>query len=213
MSEEIRGRRVSYERGALDSEHVAADPFTQFGRWLDDALRTPSIVEPNAMTLATVGDDGRPAARIVLLRQWDLRGFVFYTNYDSRKGRELREHPVAALSFWWGELQRQVRIEGSVERVLAVESDAYFSTRPRGHRLSAWSSRQSMPVPDRATLDQALNEAAARFPGDVPRPPHWGGLRVSPDRFEFWQGRPNRVHDRIAYLQVDDGWERSRLSP
>ena len=213
MSEEIRGRRVSYERGALDIETVAADPFTQFGRWLDDALGSPSIVEPNAMTLATVGDDGRPSARIVLLRQWDLRGFVFYTNYESRKGRELREHPVASLSFWWGELERQVRIEGTVERVPAVESDAYFSTRPRGHRLSAWSSRQSTRVPDRAALDRALNEAAARFPGDVPRPPHWGGLRVSPDRFEFWQGRQNRVHDRIAYLKVDDGWERSRLSP
>jgi len=213
VSEEIRGRRVSYERGALDIETVAADPFTQFGRWLDDALGSPSIVEPNAMTLATVGDDGRPSARIVLLRQWDLRGFVFYTNYESRKGRELREHPVASLSFWWGELERQVRIEGTVERVPAVESDAYFSTRPRGHRLSAWSSRQSTRVPDRAALDRALNEAAARFPGDVPRPPHWGGLRVSPDRFEFWQGRPNRVHDRIAYLKVDDGWERSRLSP
>lgn len=213
MSEEIRGRRVSYERGSLDVEHVAADPFVQFGRWLDDALRTPAILEPNAMSVATVADDGRPSARIVLLRQWDLRGFVFYTNYDSRKGRELRAHPAAAMLFWWGELERQIRIEGAVERVLEVESDAYFSTRPRGHRLSAWASRQSAPVADRTTLERAMNEAGARFPDDVPRPPFWGGLRLVPDRFEFWQGGPNRIHDRIAFVRSDEDWERTRLSP
>jgi pyridoxamine 5'-phosphate oxidase len=213
VDEEVRSRRISYQRAELDVELVARDPFEQFRDWLDAALSTAGIVEPTAMTLATVGSDGRPAARIVLLRQWDARGFVFFTNYESRKGADLTVHPFAALVFWWGELERQVRIEGAVQRVLEVESDAYFASRPRGHRLAAWASNQSAVVANRETLQRAVSEAEARFPDDVPRPPFWGGYRVVPDRFEFWQGRPNRVHDRIAYERGPDGWTLARLAP
>ena len=213
MDEEVRSRRISYQRAELDVELVARDPFEQFRDWLDAALSTAGIVEPTAMTLATVGSDGRPAARIVLLRQWDARGFVFFTNYESRKGADLTVHPFAALVFWWGELERQVRIEGAVQRVLEVESDAYFASRPRGHRLAAGASNQSAVVANRETLQRAVSEAEARFPDDVPRPPFWGGYRVVPDRFEFWQGRPNRVHDRIAYERGPDGWTLARLAP
>jgi pyridoxamine 5'-phosphate oxidase len=213
VSEEIRSRRLTYERGELTADVVARDPFEQFRRWLDDALRSDAIVEPNAMTVSTVGANGRPSARVVLLRQWDSRGLVFYTNYESRKGAELTVHPYAALLFWWGALERQIRIEGTAERVLDVESDAYFASRPRGHRLSAWASHQSAVVPDRETLQRAMADAELRFPGEVPRPPFWGGYRVVPDRFEFWQGRPNRVHDRVAYERGRDGWGLSRLSP
>lgn len=213
MNDDILTRRRTYELGVLDETTVAADPYAQFAAWIADALATPAIIEPNAMSVATVGENGRPSSRIVLLRQWDARGFVFYTNYESRKGADLAAHPSAALLFWWPPLERQIRIEGTVERVLDVESDAYFSSRPRGHRLSAWASRQSSTVPDKAALHEAMAEADARFPGDVPRPPYWGGLRVLPDRFEFWQGRPNRVHDRVAYERVADAWTVRRLSP
>jgi pyridoxamine 5'-phosphate oxidase len=213
VNDEILTRRLNYERGMLDEASVAADPFAQFAVWLDEALATPGIVEPNAMSIATVGADGRPSSRIVLLRQWDARGFVFYTNYESRKGRDLAERPYAALLFWWGALERQIRIEGPVERVLDLESDAYFATRPRGHRLSAWASQQSSVVPDKTSLEEAMAEADRRFPTDVPRPPYWGGFRVVPDRFEFWQGRPNRVHDRVAYVKSPSGWELQRLAP
>ncbi len=213
MNDDIRDRRIHYQRGELGPDAVARDPFEQFRAWLDDALHAEKIVEPNAMTVATAGANGRPSARVVLLRQWDARGFVFYTNYESRKGADLTVHPYAALLFWWGALERQIRIEGTVERVLDIESDAYFASRPRGHRLSAWASHQSAVVPDRETLQRAMDDADARFSGDVPRPPFWGGYRVVPDRFEFWQGRPNRVHDRIAYERSPDGWTLARLSP
>ena len=213
MNDDILTRRLTYERAALDEATAAADPFEQFRAWFDDALATPEIVEPHAMTVATVGPDGRPSARIVLLRQWDVRGFVFYTNYESRKGDDLAANPYAALLFWWGRLERQIRIEGVVERTTPGESDAYFATRPRGHRLSAWASHQSGIVPDKATLERAMLEVDARFPDDVPRPPYWGGYRIVPDRFEFWQGRPNRVHDRIAYVRTAGEWTRNRLSP
>jgi pyridoxamine 5'-phosphate oxidase len=164
------------------------------------------------MSLSTVDDDGHPSARIVLLRGWDARGFVFHTNYHSRKGRELERHPATALLFWWGALQRQIRIEGDTTRITGAESDAYFATRPRGHRLGAWASPQS-DVIDAGQLDAALAEASARFPGDVPRPPHWGGFRVVPQRFEFWHGRPDRLHDRILYERDGAVWRTSRLAP
>jgi pyridoxamine 5'-phosphate oxidase len=213
MNDEIRTRRITYDRGRLELGAVADDPFAQFGAWLDEALHDPAVIEANGMSLATVGANGRPSSRIVLLRQWDHNGFVFFTNYESRKADELRDNVAAALLFWWAPLQRQVRIEGTTERVAAAESDAYFATRPRGHRLSAWASHQSTIVPDRATLERAMHEAEDRFPEDVPRPPFWGGYRVVPDYFEFWQGRPNRVHDRIVYRRSADAWTRERLSP
>ncbi|HEX3469085.1 MAG TPA: pyridoxamine 5'-phosphate oxidase [Candidatus Elarobacter sp.] len=213
MEEELRSRRVSYTRGGLDAATVAGDPLEQFRRWLDDALRAENVIEPNAMCVSTVAAGGRPSSRIVLLRQWDARGFVFYTNYQSRKGEELEANARAALLFWWGALERQVRIEGNAERILGVESDAYFASRPRGHRLSAWASPQSTPIADAAYLEAAMARAAATFPADVPRPPQWGGYRVVPDRFEFWQGRPNRVHDRIVYAASDGRWRIERLAP
>jgi pyridoxamine 5'-phosphate oxidase len=206
--------RVSYERGALDEATVARDPFAQCKIWLDEALATEGLVEPNAVTVASVGADGQPSARVVLLRGYDERGFVFFTNYESRKGRELDGHGKAAMLFYWGPLERQIRIEGRVERISADESDAYFARRPRGHRLSAWASKQSDVVPDRAFLEARMAEEEARFAGvDVPRPPFWGGYRVVPAAFEFWQGRRNRVHDRIAYVRDSDGWRIERLSP
>ena len=213
MNDDLRSRRISYERGVLDAASVGDDPFALFGTWFADALNAPDIVEPNAMTVATADAAGRPSSRIVLLRAWDERGFVFYTNYESRKGAELAAQPYAALLFWWGALQRQIRIEGRVSRVSDAESDTYFATRPRGHRLSAWASPQSTVVPDRAALERAMSEAEARFSGDVPRPPFWGGFRVVPERIEFWQGRPNRVHDRIVFVGDDAGWHIERLAP
>jgi pyridoxamine 5'-phosphate oxidase len=213
VSDHFSERRVHYERASLDETAVAHDPFAQFGVWFGDALATAEIVEPNGMTVATVDADGQPSARIVLLRGWDERGFVFYTNYESRKGAALAAHPRAALLFWWGILQRQVRIEGAVTRASAAESDAYFASRPRGHRLNAWASHQSTAVADAAALAAAMAQADTRFPDEVPRPPYWGGYRVVPARFEFWQGRPNRLHDRIVYDRDPSGWQIARLSP
>jgi pyridoxamine 5'-phosphate oxidase len=213
MNEEIRTRRVHYGLGALDAEGIPRDPFEHFVEWLGEALRADAIGEANAMTVATVGADGRPSARVVLLRGWDRRGVVFYTNYESRKAAEIIARPFASAVFWWGALERQIRIEGTVERVSADESDAYFATRPRGHRIGAWASRQSEIVVDRAALERAVAEIDARFPGEVPRPPFWGGFRIVPDRFEFWQGRPNRIHDRIAYVRDGETWALARLAP
>jgi pyridoxamine 5'-phosphate oxidase len=197
------------------------DPLGQFAVWLNEALKRADIVEPNAMMLATVDAECRPSARMVLLRGLDERGLTFYTNYESRKAGELEQKPDAALVFYWGALHRQVRIEGSVTRVDSAESDAYFATRPRGHQLGAWASPQSRPVTDRATLDAALAAAQTRFADSdgVERPPHWGGYRLAPRRFEFWQGRLNRMHDRISYERADtvtlggSTWKISRLAP
>jgi pyridoxamine 5'-phosphate oxidase len=204
--------RISYEQGELDERLLSKDPFRQFELWMRAALEA-GLREPNAMTLATVTPEGDPAARVVLLRGFNERGFCFYTNYQSAKGRELNATPRAALSFYWAELERQVRIFGSVERLPREESAAYFSTRPRGHQLGAWASRQSEVVASREALEEALASAEARFPGEVPLPEYWGGYRVVPESMEFWQGRPNRLHDRIRYRRVASVWVRERLSP
>lgn len=205
--------RKSYERGSLDVDDVASDPFAQFGHWLNEALAA-EVPEPNAMTLATVGADGRPSTRIVLIKDYDERGIVWYTNYHSRKGRELAEHPFAALQFHWVELERVVRIEGTVEKVSDAESDTYFASRPLTSRIGAWASNQSEPIPGRGTIVAKAAEYGLKFGLNPPRPPHWGGYRLIPDRWEFWQGRASRLHDRIVYQQDDKGgWERSRLSP
>jgi pyridoxamine 5'-phosphate oxidase len=205
--------RRSYDRDSLDEGRAAAEPFAQFRSWFGDALSAEHL-EANAMTLATADERGRPSARVVLLRGWDERGFVFFTNYESRKGREIAFEPYAALVFYWDALERQVRIEGPVAMLPAEESDAYFARRPRGHRLGAWASDQSRVVAGRADLDARMADAEQRFAGvDVPRPPYWGGYRVSPERMEFWQGRPNRVHDRLAYRLAGGLWLRERLAP
>lgn len=214
MDKDITTMRQSYERGELDVASVAPDPFVQFGGWLDTALAA-DIVEPNAMTVATVGIDGQPAARIVLLRGWDERGFVFFTNYESHKGHDLAHSPRAALLFFWPALERQIRIEGAVTRLSASDSDAYFVQRPRGHRLSAWASKQSTVVRNRAELEAQMAAEDARFADvEVPRPDYWGGYRVEPRRFEFWQGRRNRVHDRIVYRRLPGvDWTIERIAP
>ena len=212
MTDSIVDRRTNYERGELDEAHAAANPFVQFAGWITEALDS-TLKEPNAMAVATADEAGRPSSRIVLLRGWDERGFVFFTNYESRKGREIAVNPYASLLFNWDVLEREVRIDGRVERLSDEESDAYFERRPRGHRLSAWASPQSRVVLDRAMLEAAMDEVDSRFTGEVPRPPYWGGFRVVPDAMEFWQGRRNRVHDRLAYRLHGDRWTRERLAP
>jgi len=207
--------RREYRRASLTEKDADPDPIRQFERWLEQAV-TAGLPEPTAMTLATVGADGRPAARIVLLKHVDSRGLVFYTNYDSRKGTELSGHPVAALLFHWVELERQVRFEGRVARVTGAESDAYFATRPRGARLGAWASPQSRVIPDRGWLEGEFAAAGERFAAaaeNVPRPPHWGGFRVTPEAVEFWQGRESRLHDRLRYRREAGRWRIERLAP
>ena len=206
--------RQTYRRADLTEAEALDDPMAQFRRWFDDALASGTH-EPNAMTLATVDGQGQPSARIVLLKGIEPDGFVFYTNYDSRKGQELDAQGRAALVFWWPPLERQVRVEGRVERVDAAESDAYFARRPHGSQLGALATPQSQPVPDRAALEQRLRDLEARFPEgtSVPRPAHWGGYCVVPTAVEFWQGRPNRLHDRLRYTRHGDAWTRERLAP
>jgi len=204
--------RREYAGTRLDERNVDPDPLVQFRKWFDEALRA-ELPEPNAMTLATVGVDGRPSTRIVLIKGLDARGLVWYTNYDSRKGRELSHEPHAALQFHWVELERVVRIEGLVEKVSAEESDAYYATRPLDSRIGAWASPQSQPITSRAVLVANAAKAAARHGLRPARPPHWGGYRLLPDRWEFWQGRRSRLHDRVRY-QLDAGrWMRQRLAP
>ena len=197
----------------LDPSEVAPDPIEQFRTWFA-AARAADIFEPEAMTVSTVADDGRPASRYVLLRGLDHRGFAFYTNYESAKGRQLAARPYAALTFGWLAIHRTVRIEGPAERLPAAESDAYFASRPRGAQLGAWASPQSTVIADRDQLDRALAAAEQRYAGGpVPRPEHWGGFLVRPARVEFWEGRPNRLHDRVRYERDGDGWRIERLAP
>ena len=204
--------RISYERGSLDETQAANEPLRQFERWFAEAVDA-GVLEPNAMTLATVGADGRPSTRIVLLKGVEAAGVVFYTNYDSRKGRELAANPQAALQFHWVELQRVVRIEGRAERTSADESDAYYASRPVDSRIGAWASPQSGVIANRGVLVANAARTSARYGLHPPRPPHWGGFRVVPDTWEFWQGRKSRLHDRLRYRLVDGRWVRERLAP
>ena len=204
--------RKSYERAELDESASLADPLAQFELWLQQAI-SGELPEPNAMTLATVGADGRPSTRVVLIKGCDARGIVWFTNYHSRKGRELAEHPQAALQFHWVELERVVRIEGQVEKVDAAESDAYFASRPLDSRIGAWASPQSEVIPSRSVLVTNAAKYGAQYLLNPPRPPHWGGYRLVPDRWEFWQGRRSRLHDRLRYRLEEQRWIRERLAP
>ena len=228
--------REDYQRGALDRAALDANPIAQFETWFQDAAGEQSQsrwrkigialyklwsaicnhrpADINAMTLATVDTDGKPSTRTVLLKTVDARGFIFFTNYDSRKGRELAENPNAALTFFWSDLERQVCVASTVTKLPMAESAAYFKSRPRGSRIGAWASNQSEPVPDRAALEASWRELEKKFPGDVPLPPHWGGFILQPERIEFWQGRPSRLHDRFHYTRQPDGsWKIARLAP
>ena len=225
--------RREYEQGSLDRADLGANPLAQFNQWfaqaasgsrwrkigialykLWHAMRGHTPIDVNVMTLATVDKAGRPSARAVLLKGADERGFIFFTNYDSRKGRELAANPNAALTFFWSDLERQVCVAGTVTKLPVAESEAYFKSRPRGSRLATWASNQRDAVADRAALDAKWRDAAAKFPGDVPLPPNWGGFILQPQRIEFWQGRPSRLHDRFCYTrQPDDSWKLERLSP
>ena len=212
MNQDIASLRKSYERAELNESASEADPLRQFARWFDEA-RKSGVPEANAMTLATVGSNLRPSTRVVLIKDFDERGIVWYTNRQSRKGRELAGNPWAALQFHWVELERVVRIEGPVREVDDAESDAYFASRPLDHRIGAWASPQSQPIPGRAWLVAEAAKYAARFMLDPPRPPHWGGYRLEPDCWEFWQGRKSRLHDRLRYRLESGQWIRERLSP
>ena len=214
MDKTIADLRQDYTLQGLSETDVNSNPFTQFKEWFDQALNA-DILEPNAMMVATTTTQGKPSARMVLLKDFDERGFVFYTNYNSQKAQELAENPQAALVFWWAELQRQVRICGWVEKVSDEESDKYFYSRPFSSRLGAWASNQSEVIENREVLEQQLEELQEQYYNkDIPRPPHWGGIRVIPAEIEFWQGRSSRLHDRLIYRKIENGsWKIERLSP
>src|SRR5687768_10400175 len=209
----IADLRREYARARLDEAHVGSDPIAEFHRWFQEA-GAAKVLEPNAMALATATRDGAPSVRIVLLKGYDERGFVFFTDYRSRKGTELEQNPQAALVLYWPELERQVRISGAVSTVSRDESEIYFRSRPRTSRLSTWVSHQSQVIPGRSHLDQQEREVRAQYPDDVPLPPHWGGYRVTPESIEFWQGRESRLHDRLRYSREQGGgWKLERLAP
>ena len=212
MDVSLADLRKEYSLASLDERDVDPDPAKQFERWLAQAIEA-KVPEPTAMMLATVDSRGRPAARVVLLKGTDAAGFVFFTNYDSRKGRDIACHPHAALAFMWKELERQVRIEGTVEKVSAEESDAYFASRPLGSRIGAWASPQSDVLPNRDWLEKRWTRLTKEYGENPPRPPHWGGYRVVPEFIEFWQGRMSRLHDRIAYTRDNGTWRIERLAP
>ncbi len=214
MSKRVEDLRADYSKARLGESSVDPDPIKQFSLWFDEALRS-SVVEPNGMVLSTTSNTGRPAGRVVLLKGFDESGFSFYTNYESRKGREIASCPMASLTFWWIPLERQIRIEGRIESVSPEESDRYFGVRPRGSQLGAWASKQSAVIDSRDVLESTLANVTRQFDGrDVERPPHWGGYLVVPDLMEFWQGRSSRLHDRIQYKIDDNGkWQIDRLSP
>ncbi|MCS6865473.1 MAG: pyridoxamine 5'-phosphate oxidase [Gemmataceae bacterium] len=209
----IADLRKEYSLAGLSEADAGDDPFALFHRWFSQAVAA-ELTDPNAMILATCTPQGRPSARAVLLKALDERGFTFFTNYESRKGHEMAANPHVALVFLWHQLERQVRVEGVVEKVSASESDEYYAKRPLGSRLGAWASPQSAVIPNREFLEKAHAELLARYPdGNPPRPPHWGGYRVIPEVIEFWQGRPSRLHDRIRFTRTPTGWKRERLAP
>ena len=215
MPERMTDARKEYQQGALDESGIDHDPIRQFTIWYDAAVAA-GLPEPEAMTLSTATAEGRPSARIVLLRGYDERGFCFFSNYTSHKGRELAANPQAALTFHWVEQERQVRIEGRVEKTTAAESDAYFHSRPSQSRIGAWSSPQSAVIPNRAALEELVSQFQQQYPDEtsIPRPEHWGGYRLIPDRIEFWQGRPSRLHDRLVFSRAGGSdWKLERLAP
>lgn len=214
MSHSIADIRTDYKLKSLGEEDVAEDAIVQFGRWWDEAIAS-KVEEVNAMTLATATSEGEPDARIVLLKDYSEEGFVFFTNYNSQKGAELHQNPKAAMVFFWRELERQVRISGNIEKVAAADSDAYFHSRPLQSRIGAWASPQSTVIPNREELEKRVAGYEQQFAGnEVPRPPHWGGYILKPQKIEFWQGRSNRLHDRIIYRKTVSGnWNRERLAP
>lgn len=213
MTNSVQDLRRDYRALALDESDVQTDALAQFRGWFQQAIDA-QLPEPNAMTLATIDENNRPSARMVLLKGFDERGFQFFTNYGSRKARQLDARPYAALVFWWEGLERQVRIEGLVRRLPEAESDAYFVTRPRGSQIGAWASDQSRPVQNREAIESKVGDTEARFGAEeIPRPPHWGGYLVVPERLEFWQGRPGRMHDRLEFVRDGHGWRVVRLFP